>query len=267
MQATDLTVQRLRHPLKLRMLQVRRTQRVAPHLLAVTFAGDDLEDFVSASFDDHVKLFFPTPGTSQPQLPTLDPAGTGIAADAPRPLARDYTPRRYDPVAGELEIQFVLHGDGPAANWAAQAKPGDQLGLGGPRGSLVIPTGFDWFLMIGDETALPAVGRRLEELPAVTRVLVVLEMDQNAEQVAFKTQADAEIIWVRRGSKANPLEAAVWGLSLPPGEGYVWAAGEASAMRAIHYHLVHERGLPKSRIRASSYWKRGAVAVHESHGD
>jgi len=265
MSTTDLSVTRVRHQLKMRMLQVRRTQLVAPHLLAVTFAGEDLDDFVSASFDDHVKLFFPAPGETQPHLPNLDP--NAAAPDAPRPIARDYTPRRFDPVAGELEIQFVLHGDGPASSWATQAKPGDYLGIGGPRGSFVIPDGFDWFLMIGDETALPAIGRRLEELPAGKRVIVILEIAEDAQTLTFNTQADAEIIWVRRGSKRHALEAAVWGLSLPDGEGYAWAAGESALMREIHYHLIHERGLDKSRIRAASYWKRGEIAVHESHGD
>jgi len=269
MSTVDLTVQRLRHPLKMRLLQVLRTQLVAPHLLSVTFTGDDLHDFVSASFDDHVKLFFPAPGESQPIFPTFSPEGVRITDSGPRPIARDYTPRRYDPVARELEIQFVLHGDeGPASSWAAQAKPGDLLGIGGPRGSFVIPTGFDWFLMVGDETALPAIARRLEESPAGARVIAVLEVDDDEHsKIAFETKADTEIIWVRRNGKPDPLETAVRKLQLPAGEGYVWAAGEGSAMRSIHAHLVGERGLHKSRIRAATYWKRGAVAFHESHGD
>jgi len=266
MSNTDLSVQRVRHNLKLRLVQVRRVERITPKLLAVTLGGDELHDFVSASFDDHVKLFFPAPGETKPRLPELDAAGS-IAANAPRPVARDYTPRRYDPASGELEIQFVLHGDGPAASWAAQAQPGDYLGIGGPRGSFVIPTGFDWFLMIGDETALPAIGRRLEELPAGTRVTVVVEVDADAQTIAFQTQADADIVWVRRRGRADALETAVRRLAIPPGEGYVWAAGEGHAMRAIHQYLVAERGLDKSRVRASSYWKHGAVAVHEALGD
>jgi len=251
----------------MRLLQVRRTQLIAQHLLAVIFTGDDLDDFVSASFDDHVKLFFPLPGESQPLLPTVGPDGVRTTNSGPRPIARDYTPRHYDSAAQELEIQFVLHGDGPASSWAAQAKPGDFLGIGGPRGSFVIPTGFDWFLMVGDETALPAVGRRLEEVPLGTRVIAVLEVAGDHEKIDFETRANAEIIWIRRDGKPAPLETAIRRLPLPDGEGYVWAAGEASVMRSIHSHLVNERGLHKSRIRASSYWKQGAVAVHESHGD
>ena len=102
MHAPDLTVQRIRHPLKMRLLQVRRTRLVAPHLLSITFTGDDLNDFVSASFDDHVKLFFPQPGASEPVLPIIGPEGVRMTDSGPRPIARDYTPRRYDAAAQEL---------------------------------------------------------------------------------------------------------------------------------------------------------------------
>lgn len=258
----NLEVERVRHPLKFRLLQVLRTELLSPHLLSVTVTGDDLDDFVSASFDDHVKLFFPAPGESEPVLPGPEPKAEG----APRPIARDFTPRRYDRTRRELELQFALHEAGPAASWAAQAKAGDRLGVGGPRGSFLIPTGFDWFLMAGDATAMPAIARRLEELPAGARVTVLLAIDSAAEKIAFVTAADAQIVWLDRGADAQALEAAVAGWPLPPGEGYVWAAGEAAAMRAVHADLVERRGFPKSRVRAAAYWKRGAVAVHETMG-
>lgn len=79
---------------------------------------------------------------------------------------RDYTPRGFDPVALTLEIDFALHGAGPATRWEAQAQGGQRLGVGGPRGSFIRPTDFDGHLLIGDDTALPAIARRLAELPA-----------------------------------------------------------------------------------------------------
>jgi NADPH-dependent ferric siderophore reductase len=161
----DLEVARIRHALKFRLLQVTRVTALNPYLVRVTFTGDSLDDFVSASFDDHVKLFFPQPGEAMPALPQAGPDGPIFDASKPRPIARDFTPRRFDRVARELDIEFVLHEAGPATAWAAQAAPGQYLGIGGPRGSFVIPTQFDWHLMIGDETALPAIARRLEELP------------------------------------------------------------------------------------------------------
>lgn len=267
--ARDLTVQRVRHPLRMRLLQVVRTQLVSPQLLRVTLGGADLADFVSASFDDHVKVFFPSPGADKPVLPEVGPNGPVFPEGQPRPPARDYTPRRYDAVAQELDLEFVLHGDGPASTWAAQAKPGQYLGVGGPRGSFVVPTGFDWHLLIGDETALPAIGRRLEELGGGTHAVVVLEVaDANAE-IALPSAADVDVHWLHRGDapEGSLLEPALRKLALPRGEGYVWAAGESVAMRAVRQYLVTECGIDKTRIRASSYWKRGAAAVHETLDD
>jgi NADPH-dependent ferric siderophore reductase len=195
-------------------------------------------------------------------LPTGDPKAEG----APKTIARDFTPRRYDAASNELEIQFALHGTGPASTWAEQAKPGDKLGVGGPRGSFLIPTGFDWFLMLGDPTAIPAISRRLEELPAGTPVTVMLLVDGPAEQFSLASAANVELHWLDRQANPQALEQAAAAFVAPPGEGYIWAAGEGGAMRAIHQHFVGQGGFPKGRIRAASYWKPGAEAVHETMG-
>jgi NADPH-dependent ferric siderophore reductase len=267
----NLAVSRVRHPLKFRLLQVKRVEAVTPHLIRVTFTGDDLHDFVSASFDDHIKVFFPEPGADTPVVPSAGPDGPVFPAGQPRPIARDFTPRRYDAAARELDIEFALHEAGPAATWAAQAKVGQMLGIGGPRGSLVIPTGFDWHLLIGDDTALPAIGRRLEELPAGKRVAVIVEVADASARVDFQTQAELHMIWCYRSDspyRGEALLKAVRETYLPEdGEGYVWAAGESATMRAVRYHLCTERGVDKSRIRAASYWKEGAQAVHETLDD
>ncbi len=265
----DLTVQRVRHPLKMRLLKVLRTHKVTPQLLRVTLGGDDLADFISGSFDDHIKVFFPTPGADQPVLPQVGPDGIVFPEGQPRPQARDYTPRRYDTAARELDIEFVLHGDGPASTWAAQAQPGQTLGVGGPRGSFVIPREFDWHLLIGDDTALPAIARRIEELGPEARVIVVAEVADASAQVPLATGPRAEVHWVHRDHEpeGSQLAPTLRWLSLPEGEGYVWAAGEAAAMREVRQHLVAERGIDKTRIRASAYWKRGNAAVHETIDD
>jgi len=267
---SDFAVTRVRHSLKFRLLQVTRVQPLTPHLIRVTLTGDDLDDFESASFDDHIKVFFPAPGADKPVLPSAGPNGPVFPEDQPRPVARDFTPRRYDRAARELDIEFAMHEAGPAASWAAQAKVGQYLGIGGPRGSLVIPTAFDWHLLIGDETALPAIARRLHELPAGTRVAAVLEVADPSARIEFDTQAELHAVWRYRSDspyRGDALLQAVRETYLPEGEGYVWAAGESATMRAVRYHLCTERGVDKSRIRAASYWKQGAVAVHENLDD
>jgi len=274
----DLAVYRVRHPLKFRLLQVKQVRALTPHLIRVTFTGDDLHDFVSASFDDHIKVFFPEPGADKPTLPQAGPDGP-VFPEGKRPTARDFTPRRFDADARELDIEFAMHEAGPAAIWAAQAQVGQYLGIGGPRGSLVIPTGFDWHLLIGDDTALPAIARRLEELPAGARVATVIEVADPSARIEFTTRAELHAVWCYRddagagagaavGERGEALLRAVRETWLPEhGDGYVWAAGEAATMRAVRQHLCGERGVDKARIRAASYWKQGAVAVHETLDD
>jgi NADPH-dependent ferric siderophore reductase len=268
---TARTARRVRHETKTRLLQVRQVSRLTPKMVRVVVGGEALAGFVSAAHDDHVKLFFPQPGQDKPVLPTPTPNGPVYPEGAPRPAARDYTPRRYDAAVNTLTIDFVLHGDGPATAWAAQAQPGQYLGVGGPRGSFIVPDDFDWYLLVGDETAIPAIGRRLEELPAGTRVIAVVEVADAAEEQELQTRTRLEMHWLRRqGAAAGNhvlLQNALSELALPVGEGYAWVAAEARTAKALRRYLVDQRGLPKDRVKAAAYWKQGAVAVHETYDD
>jgi NADPH-dependent ferric siderophore reductase len=229
-------VERVRHELKRRELTVQAVEAVTPHFRRITLVDDSLSDFVSASFDDHVKVF---------------------VGDA----RRDYTPRSFDNAARELVIEFALHGDGPAAEWAARAMPGDTLAIGGPKGSLVVPVDYDWHLLAGDETAFPAVARRLEELPAGAKAIVVLKAADVADRRAFASAADVSLTWVPTDAE---LLDAVRALPLPEGDGYAWCAGEAACMAALRRELAEVKGHPGEAMRAAAYWKRGAQGHHEN---
>ncbi len=262
--AVDLMVRRVRHPLALRLARVARVTPITPYLVRVTLAGDELRGFTSASFDDHMKVFFPVDGATHPVMPALGPDGPGPEVPgAARPTMRDFTPRRFDADALELDIEFALHDAGPATTWAAQAAVGQYLGIGGPRGSMIIPLGFDWHLLIGDDTALPAIARRLEELPSGTRAIVIAEVANHDAHVELNSRADTQIIWAHRADAGGLLAAVARLPVLPQGQGYVWAAAEAAIVRQIRSHVVAERGIDKSRVRAAAYWKRGAQAIHE----
>jgi len=258
-----LAVQRVRNAVKLRSVQVQQVRRISPHLVRIRFAGDSLRDFASASFDDHVKLMLPPDPARPLVLPVAGPDGLALPPGAARPVMRDYTPRWFDPAAGLLDIEFALHGDGFAAAWAAQALPGQMAGVGGPRGSFVVPTGFDWHLLVGDETALPAIARRLEELPEGTQAVVIAQTTDPADRRALQSRAQLQVQWLTE-TLDDGLACAVARLRLPVGEGYAWAAGEASDMAATRRVLVDELGLRKDRVRAAAYWKRGASAHHEN---
>lgn len=243
---------RVRHQPRRRTLTIKQVDKLAAHMIRVTLTGD-LEGFVSLGFDDHIKLFFPD--------------GTVDATGAPGALSRDFTPRRHDAAANILEIDFALHDAGPATRWAAQAKPGDTLTIGGPRNSFIIPTDFDWHLLVGDETALPAISRRLAELPAGARVLVVGEVDGAADEIAFATKADATVIWAHRNgasaSASDVLARKLAASKFPSGDYYAWIACESLTAKALRAQLLADHHANPKWMRAAGYWRRGAVAIHE----
>ncbi|TCU13640.1 siderophore-interacting protein [Rhizobium sullae] len=263
-------IERVRHDIKRRVLTVRRVARLTPQMLRITLTGSDLHDFVSLGHDDHVKILVPRPG-EEPVFPDMSPGGRLLIDPANRPALRDYTPRRFDPVTGELDLDFALHEAGPATEWALRAQPGDKLGVGGPRGSFVVATDFDWYLLAGDETALPAIGRRLEELPASARALVVAEVAGPKEEQALESKAELTTLWLHRGlapaGTTDQLDQALRGLTLPTGDGYVWIACETLVAKRLRAVMVDERQHPKAWIKAAGYWKRGQADFHETHGD
>lgn len=266
----DRTPRRVRHELRFRQLTVKTVQRVTPHLIRITLTGDALQGFTSPGFDDHAKLFFPDAATGQLTLPTAGPDGP-VWPEGGRPAMRDYTPRRHDAQANTLEIDFALHDAGPATQWAEQAKPGDIVGVGGPRGSFIVPTEFDWHLLIGDDTALPAISRRLAELPAGARVVVLAEVDSAADEIPLETQAELTLRWVHREGAAPGLSPVLVdtlkAMTLPAGDFHAWVGCESAIAKALRAHLVGERGANPKWVRASGYWRRGAVATHDTHDE
>ena len=263
--------QRVRHELRRRVLDVRRVTRITPRMVRVTLAGPELEGFVSASFDDHVKVFFPSSGEELPLMPTMTPNGPVYPEGMPRPAARDYTPRRYDPASGELDLDFALHAEGPATSWAATAAPGHKLGLGGPRGSFVLPDDLDWHLLVGDETALPAIGRRLEELPATARADAIIEVADAAERQPLPSRDGLTVTWLHRdgapAGEADRLLAATEAWTPPPGGGFAWVACESGAARQLRRLLLDRHGVGRERVKAAGYWRRGDAAAHDTHDD
>ncbi|WP_139260453.1 siderophore-interacting protein [Duganella sacchari] len=228
-------IQRVRHEIKRREVEVVNVQHLTPNYVSVTFKGETLHDFVSASYDDHVKF---------------------MLSDADR---RDFTPRSFDNVAGELTIEFALHATGAASDWARQAAPGQTAVIAGPRGSMIIPMDYAWHVLAGDATALPAIRRRLEELPADARVQVLVAGEEAATLV-FRSEAQVNL---QRYTDAETLLNAIRALSLPDGDGFFWFAGEAAAAAQVRDMVFGDKGHPREAARISAYWKQGASGHHE----
>ncbi|MFI7291230.1 siderophore-interacting protein [Streptomyces anulatus] len=259
------------HPLVLRRVRVRRVHEVTPRMRRVVLGGEDLAAFTrdgtdnpafaAPGFDDHVKLILAADGDVRAALPAQLPHGIEWTPAEHR-LTRDYTPRRVDHRAGELHLDFVVHGEGPAEAWSASAREGDELWFVGPKSSLRLPERLDWILLIGDETALPAIGRFLDEraLDTPAHVLVTVSDDSARQELALR---DGDTItWVvAEPGDAAALDAAVRALPAPAGEGFVWAAAESRALLPVRRYLQRERKLPKDRVNITGYWHREEAAA------
>ncbi|GAA2336109.1 siderophore-interacting protein [Dactylosporangium salmoneum] len=254
------------HELTPRLLEVRRVRTLTPGMVRVTLGGEQLDGFCHAAPDDHVKVFFPEPGADLPVMPTLGEDGLEPPPPgAPLPIYRDYTVRYLRPERRELDIDFALHGHGPGATWAARATAGQRVGILGPRGSNVVPFTFDWYLLGADETALPALGAWLERLPERARVHAFVEVDGAKEEQPLTTRADAAVRWLHR-DRGETLTEAVLAHPIPPGEGYVWIAGEATGLKPIRRHL-RGLGLNREWLEIDGYWRRGVVNLDHHEDD
>lgn len=247
---------------RFRSLEVRRVERLNPSLIRVTLAGEELAGFETPAPTQHLKLILPEPGQTRPTLPDPSlPRHAELPPGTPRPLMRTYTIRRVDAAAGELDIDFALHTDGPASTWAASAKPGDLAALAGPGGRRYEPDpSAAEYLIAGDETALPAMATLLATLPADMPVRLYAEIGSADEQLAWQTPARVESTWVPRkaGESAGaPLRATLLKAQRPAGDVRVWLACEATAMRRIRRDLLEGWQLDPAAIVTRGYWKQG----------
>jgi NADPH-dependent ferric siderophore reductase len=239
----------------------------------ITFGGPDVARIAPVGPDQHVKLFFPRrPGgpIDIPVMPEDGDVGRWYSAylrmpDDDRPWMRSYTIRAHDPERAEIDVDFVLHGDGdghagPASAWAATAAPGERLGMLGPQVShLRKPVEHAWKLIVGDETALPAIGALLESLGAHERALVFVEVQDAAEEQQLASPGRVDLRWLHRGTLApgasTALVDAVRAADFPAGPVSAWLAGEASGVRALRRHLVGERGVERRAVAFTGYWR------------
>lgn len=238
---------RVRQDVVRRMLEVAAKEQITPRMLRILFRSGELEGFQSPSPDDHIKIFLPS-------------------RDGGPSVMRDFTPRAWDADTHTLTLDFALHPHGPAADWARGAQVGDRLEIGGPRGSTIAPVDFDWYLLVGDATALPSISRRLESLPknAAAHVIALVE---NEEEEGYLAQASCRVTWLhaageREGDLRQVCEA-LRGAHTPAGEGFVWIAAETSIARGAYRFAADTLGHPKEWIKAAGYWSAGKADAGE----
>ncbi|MFF2266910.1 siderophore-interacting protein [Cellulosimicrobium cellulans] len=262
------------HPLVLRRVEVARVVDVTPRMRRVTLVGPELgafdrdglpmPAFDAPWFDDHVKIVLASDGDVASALPVQRAHGIDWPP-APNRQGRDYTPRRWDAAAGELDLDLVLHGDGPAAAWAQAARPGDELWFVGPKASTVWPDDVDWTLLAGDETALPAIGRFLDERPVDVPVQVVVTIGAEAARQDLALREGDTVRWAvaPEGDRAA-LDEAVRALEWWPGQVYAWAASESRALLPVRRYLTRERAVPRTHVDVTGYWHAEPAAAPPS---
>jgi NADPH-dependent ferric siderophore reductase len=238
-----------RRPAPLRA-QVLRTVRLTPALVRVTVTGPDFDRYRWAGPAAHFKLLLPLPGAADLELPTPDSDGS-IVPGGMRATMRTYTARRFDPTSQELDIDIVLHADGPASNWAAAARPGARLAVSVPRsaGFTEDPTA-DWVLLAGDASALPAIATIAPTLTKPATILIALADPADQLDIGHPVQ------WLDTTHHEHALEHAAAAFLRPAGRGQAWIAAEAGVIRRIRAELLPH--LSKDQLVTRGYWRAGA---------
>ncbi|MCU1571326.1 MAG: siderophore-interacting protein [Naasia sp.] len=234
----DFARERIRHELLARELRVLRRERLTSTIARITLAGDALAGFAAPGPEDHVKLIFPAPPGER--------------------IARDFTPARVR--EGELDLDFVLHGDaGPASRFAATAQPGDPLVVAGPRGSRLAPAGVRKAVLLADESSLAALARWIEALRWRAEILAFVQSD-SPDVLDYPLPTGDRVAITRIGTGPEHALAAVASPGIDS-HTYVWAAGEASALVPARRHLRREAGLDKHRAKVDGYWRIGVAGL------
>lgn len=237
---------------------------VHPHLRRITFGGGDLATFTPAGPDTFLYVLVPPPGSSEL---TIDRSFSwedyyGMPDDV-RPVGAYYTLRHWDPEAQRLEMLFVLHGDeGHASAWAGRARPGDPAALWGPRTAFEPPTGTDRYLLVADETGLPAVAAIIESRPDDVPVQVLAEVSGDEWHPLLPERSSVAVTWLhRQGAEAGTttlLGDAIAALEPLEGTPYVWGGGESRGMTAVRKVVRRGWGLSREAVSLVAYWRHAA---------
>lgn len=265
--AVDQTQQERAPFASLHEVEVVTVTRLTPHLQRVTLSGASLASFPDVGPDQRVKLLLPRKGEIRPHL--ADARSMRDLMTLPlgrRPIMRTYTVRHRRPEQNQLDIDFALHGHpgsgaGPATSWALTALPGDRIGLFGPAPTYVRPPVGAVHLIVGDESALPAIAAIAERLPAGARGDVIVEVEDDSDRIKLAVPFGVRVWWlVRHGLAAqdSPLMMdLVRSLSLPKDNTWAWLAGESSVVTGMRRHLVSDRGIDRAQVTFTGYWRHG----------
>lgn len=266
---------------------VRARRMLSPHFVRLTLAGESLRNFAAWGTDQRIKVVLPLPDGSIADIGLLDEPTPHPSEwytrwralpEDERNVLRTYTPAAIRADEGEIDIDFFLHEPaGPASAWAAAAAPGDHLVINGPDMRMGwTGYGLHWhpgdarrFLLVADETAIPAVRSIIDSLASDARADVILECADPADDLlSAAVPAHVRVQRVLRASGDPVVETAVrsWGAAQGPAVRddpgfYAWIAGEAGTTTSIRRYLTADLGISKERVSFLGYWKSGGPLV------
>lgn len=238
-------------------MHVRQTAWITPRLVRLTFGGD-LDGFPMPEPAASVRLLVPVPPDAALAIPEWN-GNEFLLPDGRRPAIRTFTPRHLRTDPPELDIDVVVHGDGPASTWAAQAVPEAVAAISGPGRGYSVDTTASRFVLAGDDTAVPAISQLLEALPGDADVDVHIELAEPAARPDLPEHPRLTARWYEWSPGEPPgaaLADALRDVTLADTD-RLWAAGEAAAVQRVRRHFFQDAGLPRAHASIRGYWKHG----------
>lgn len=230
-----------------KVLTVVASKQLTRNMLRLTFKGKGLSSFPDDAEGAYFKFSFEHTG-------------------AEKPVTRTYTVAKFRKDQNEIDVDFMMHSgadgivDGVALTWAMQSKLGDQVSIFGPGPAKLINLQADWYLLVADMTALPALTANLALLPSNATGYLVVEILSDEDRQALPVPENIEVVWVinpHAGSSASPLYDAISQLQWLDGQAAVWTACEFKTMKKIRRFYRVDKSVQKSHLYISSYWKQG----------
>lgn len=219
---------------QLRAVHVSHVSDINPRMKRICLTGESVAAFAEVLPAAWVKVFFTPPN---------EPEGPG----------RAYTIRRICPVINELVLDFVQHGEGPAASWSRSAKEGDIIRIAGPREGIALK-GIQSLLLFGDETAIPGIFGIIEALDENVTVQVFIVKETEASYAPPHTLAALSLNWLK-GDEDLAAQVTSWIQNNSPD--HVWGAGEHSVVIPLRKHLFQTFGRSRKDTTITAYWKSG----------
>lgn len=240
---------------------VKSKQYITPHYIRVILTGE-VDIFEEAVLGDNNKVFIPPSGVSKLHMRRFDSDKNEwiLPPKDVLPIMRTYTHRNIDLEKKELTIDFVNHGkSGPASAWAIEAKPGCQIGVAMKLNKKQLVPKTNWYLLVGDATAIPVLSVILESLPSTAKGICIIEVHGKEDEQELKTKAKIDFNWIHNPTpeKGSTIIKKVKEVNIPEANKFGYVACEFSSVKEIRNYLRKDLNWHSKELYAYSYWKRG----------